>query len=65
MRLITGYLAGKSPYTRSYTVCKCTALANPTLFTPQLDVVDPGTLLMWIFGLIISVLWLLLVFNCE
>ncbi|KAF5830114.1 hypothetical protein DUNSADRAFT_15005 [Dunaliella salina] len=33
--------------------------------TDWLDVIDPGTLLMWIFGLIISVLWLLLVFNSR
>ncbi len=31
----------------------------------QLDVVDPGTVLMWIFGSILALLWLLFVFYCK
>lgn len=48
----------------------CASLNMPETHTTlplsvQLDVVDPGTLLMWIFGLIISVLWILYLFNRE
>lgn len=32
------------------------------LLAVQLDVVDPGTVLMWIFGSILALLWLLFVF---
>ncbi len=31
----------------------------------QLDVVDPGTVLMWIFGSILALLWLLFIFSGE
>jgi hypothetical protein len=31
----------------------------------QLDVMDPGTVLMWIFGSILVLLWLLFLFYGE
>jgi hypothetical protein len=31
----------------------------------QLEVVDPGTVLMWIFGSILALLWLMFVFYGE